>query len=1019
LKDHAIPVRATRQYFLLAIVVLVHLLCASELLLVRQQEAFFWPMLVAPLLCPFFVRRSIVVLDLPTGLVAGVGGACCVAAIIAALSGQPWWALLSFSVYSSAILWKQTSKSGRNLSRFSLLFFLFAGLPPVYAAKVWAWWTNAVADVTSVWASLTQLWHTRGGSTLLFLDGAVDMELVCSGFFSLPFVVLVGLTRSFWMRRSLVQSTLLALIGVFIGTAGRITVGFLTSWLVHEGWGEIAVAGAHAFILLLSLSLMVCSDSLIVLLTASVPSQEALDSGGKRSNVNVEDLANENPVTDLWNRYVSATGFNNRVGPVPFVAPNGELVAIGNALREFCSGWLMSRDLSLLLAGALVALICVLTTGSIVGSDSGTSDIQLLYREVLVKAQAADDSRLQELCLRRLIQLDKDGLGREQDLAEFYWSKERYDEAWEIMERHAALAPHGLASAHVWLAEKGTSPNAPRQLSREEIISHLQACLKTSPNLPQAHRALADYSIARKDWAEANIHLTKLVESDPGITRQLLRIRLQLGVEIATDLEWQERVVELRRRVLGQRFSSSDVQELVELFLLGQRFSDANRIAEQAFATEDSPETRRILAALKISEARILASGRIVQPKACTELVQEALELDPACEAGLLLGAELVAAGASLELSNAQEIEDFWRIQSRQRPQPAGTRDGLVAILEIQGKCEEALLVLGDAQASDLRELETRIRLLRRTDRLSEAETELKKYLDTTGIAQVHGKSRRKVAELLAVAGLYDDARGLLPGKAEEISASGGNDGLFQPGDCSALAKVCLIEFDALVGHPGMFSVAARTWTPEIPADQSPDYLVGLLKNALQCPRSRLAAVDRLTRLVLSDEIAVASTEQLLLQLRSEGDDLGNILRLMGTRAAESGQVASAVTWLEMASRLSDGDDPVLMNNLAVALVRADGQDNAIVALRLLNRAREIDKQNSEILASRGEVNLFLRDWSAACRDLQESLRLNPQQPGVHRLLAEVWTDLGLYRKAHRARLDADLLESGLLPNRG
>lgn len=1019
MKDRAIPVRATRQVLMLAIVVLVHLLCASELLLVRWQEAFFWPMLVAPLLCPFFVRRSIDVLDLPTGLVAGVGGACCVAAIIAAVSGQPWWALLSLSVYSSAVFWKQTSKSGRNLSRFSLLFFLFAGLPPVSAAKVWALWTNAVADVTSVWASSTQLWHIRSGSRLLFLNGAVDMELTCSGFFSLSFLVLVGLTRSFWMRRSLVQSTLLALISVFIGTAGRITVGFLTSWLVHEGWGEIAVAGAHAVVLLLSVSLMVCSDTFIVLLTAYVPSRESMDSGGTRSNIDAEDLANENPVTDLWNRYVSATGFNNTAGRAPFVLPNGELLPLGSSLREFCWGWLMSRDANLLLSGALVALICVLTTGSVIGSDSTTSDIQLLYREVLVKAESAGDSRLQELCLLRLIQLDQDSPGREQDLAEFYWSKERYDEAWEIMERHAALAPDGLVSAHVWLADKGTSPNAPRQLSREEIISHFQACLKTNPNLPQAHRALADYSIARKDWTQADFHLTKLVESDPSITRQLLRIRLQLGVEITNNIEWQERVFELRRRVFGQQFSSSDVQELVELLLLGQRFSDANRIAEQAFATEGSPETRRILAALKISQARILASGRIVQPKACTELVQEALELDPACEAGLFLGAELVAAGASLKLSNAQEIEDFWRKRSRQRSQPAGMRDGLVAILEIQGKCEEALLVLGDEQASDLRELETRIRLLKRIDRLSEAETELKQYLDKTGIAQVHGKSRRKVAELLAVAGLYDEARGLLPGKAKEISASGGNDGLFQPGDCSVLAKVCLIEFDALVGHPGMFSVAARTWTPEIPADQSPDYLVGLLNNALQCPESRLAAVDRLTRLILSDEMAVASTEQLLLRLRSEGDDLGKLLRLMEARPAESGQVPSAVTWLEMASRLSDGDDPVLMNNLAIALVWADGHDNAIVALSLLNRARELDKQNSEVLASRGEVNLFLRDWSAACSDFQESLRLNPQQPGVHRLLADVWKDLGLYQRSHRARRDADLLESGLLPNRG
>jgi tetratricopeptide (TPR) repeat protein len=69
-------------------------------------------------------------------------------------------------------------------------------------------------------------------------------------------------------------------------------------------------------------------------------------------------------------------------------------------------------------------------------------------------------------------------------------------------------------------------------------------------------------------------------------------------------------------------------------------------------------------------------------------------------------------------------------------------------------------------------------------------------------------------------------------------------------------------------------------------------------------------------------------------------------------------------------------------------------------ALADINKALELDPQNSSAYRVRAEVMLNTREFAAAMRDLDKALEINPTEMAILRVRGELFFELGDYHKA-------------------
>jgi uncharacterized protein HemY len=118
---------------------------------------------------------------------------------------------------------------------------------------------------------------------------------------------------------------------------------------------------------------------------------------------------------------------------------------------------------------------------------------------------------------------------------------------------------------------------------------------------------------------------------------------------------------------------------------------------------------------------------------------------------------------------------------------------------------------------------------------------------------------------------------------------------------------------------------------------------------------------------------------------RSERPD--GLLESLGTSAAMDGQWQFAVQYFDQALQVDLTRSPVILNNLAIALIRSTTEDRYTEALKLIDEARLSIPESLELLATRGEILMALKNWKAAEADLKAVLKASPSHPDAARLL--------------------------------
>jgi tetratricopeptide (TPR) repeat protein len=209
-------------------------------------------------------------------------------------------------------------------------------------------------------------------------------------------------------------------------------------------------------------------------------------------------------------------------------------------------------------------------------------------------------------------------------------------------------------------------------------------------------------------------------------------------------------------------------------------------------------------------------------------------------------------------------------------------------------------------------------------------------------------------------------------------------------------------------------------------AKEHPDNLGGrltLLERGLRLNPSNPALLDQFQKALAGRPAEAEATREKLRSLLSTGQAAPSLHFLLGNDAFKRGRTAEARFHWEQALKLAP-EFAAVANNLAWLTVD-ERPDEAEQALALTNSALErlpdIPSNRiprGHILGTRGHILIRLKRWKEALTDLQAGLPTSPEEPAVHRDMAEVYEALGMPEMARTFRNRAEkLAAASVAPN--
>ncbi|MGV2333905.1 MAG UNVERIFIED_CONTAM: tetratricopeptide repeat protein [Planctomycetaceae bacterium] len=221
-----------------------------------------------------------------------------------------------------------------------------------------------------------------------------------------------------------------------------------------------------------------------------------------------------------------------------------------------------------------------------------------------------------------------------------------------------------------------------------------------------------------------------------------------------------------------------------------------------------------------------------------------------------------------------------------------------------------------------------------------------------------------------------------------------------------------MAEFDRICGLQIPIANLELPGDPLIPSTGSVEELIGMLVAAAESDTAAVPAIDRLARLVIADGVGAVEAEQALTNLRVDGRHAMLVLNSLAARALTARKYERSVIWLDVADALCRGENPIILNNLAVALVRSSPSAPER-ALDYVERSLAILPDNPDVLSTRAEVYLARSNHRAALADLEKAIQVRPDRPTIHRLLAMTYeasgkSDLARHHHDEAVRLERE-----------
>lgn len=913
---------------------------------------------------------------------------------------------------------------GRRLTYLSVLPWMTIRLPLNYDEEVIHWLQRVTTSVASKSLHRMEMLHYREGNMLQFPGKSFMVEEACSGVQSLFTIMFLAALVLCLKRRSVVHGFLMLLAGIaFAGMMNVARVVFIAfaweAWQldVSTGWQHEAVGYGS---LLIAAMLLLSTDALLGFFTDVVPDVRRPGLSGLYFN----------PLIRLWNSLVAVIPSTTVAGVEsrPAATKEKDLASSDVAERRswptvletlrpsylfqfnlgFAESWLFSRNYRQIV-GAMPSILTA--TGGILLvwwlRHAAIDPVLATYEEAYNAAVADKDLVRQENFLRALDSLRPTEPQYRFRLAQFMLKQGRTNDGLAEIIKLAPENALGHIEARMWLATQAASKQPVMPMTLDQIEAQLKAVLSQSANHLDAHLMLAALYKQRGEFRLAEQHLADAARVDPekNLELGLLKRDLKRSAEDVQNYAGRA-IAALTEKMQVNRDNPAVRVRLAEAMLLAGQESEARELLAVGLTQKDDPSVRTALSNLDLLMCDRRLRESPLNRDACVPVVIEALRRDPSNAAGLMMLTSLKSIGASVDATQLAEPMKYWTEQLSANPENQQARVMLGQLKAVGGQLAEAGEILQPASQQDQNLLIPYARILVQTQQADMAAQVLEPVMaearSTLASSPQDIAAAMKLGECLMVLQKADEAHELLAQFAQDPTKSR------IPSDeklAIIFCQACLLRYDAMSGYKQGEAVdlAVSLAGVDVPKDLNTDQAIELLSDAVRCQPTSAMAIDRLARLSLSEHPASVRAEELIRQIRLDGDFGATVLNHIGTHALILKRYEKARTYLELANTQSRGRDPMVLNNLATCLARAKGADAESLkrALELANQTLAILPDHPDALSTRGEIYVAMARWSDAIADLTQSLKSRRNNPEVHRLL----------EKSYRATNDAAMAD--------
>jgi len=953
----------------------------SDLLLPQH-----WLQLGLVILCVVWLLRSLVrTPDLQRTSSVVLLSANLVLLTVAFARDSEWFARVAFCV--SAAVAAGAMPQRPRFKVLAVLLTVFAGLPPFLSLPLNTFISERLLNHISTIASLLGLWNFHSEAILTTQQGPVNLNSILNtpfGFSGLSVVLAVWLT---YRRRTTVQMLLalpfaLPVAALHLGCSGLLAV-------LARGWSlPIVPVWCWPILLLLpSLLLLLSAEQLSLFLTSAIiPLDRRVNGAIVRNHFN-----------RLWDQMVSGRS-SDMVGEIRLLAPDRRRLSSDAVFTEFVRDWWFSRRLWHLPSAAVAILTAVTPPLLNLEMAARAASVFARYEQQLTLAIEQQNPDQQELLLRGMAAQMPDDLRRRLQLASFLWTQRSQEAGWTEYERVASMDAIGAAEAHLWIARNAMSTQPFRSLTDQQLIQHLQQALQADQKNGEAHALLAGLYLRAGEMTIGESHLRQAADAELKYVDDLLAYCRNRRRPFPSQSQIQLRLQQLTQQLASQPDDDALRVRLSSMLVIVNQIDKAEQLLSEGLQRHDSTELRQTMAELRLFQVRLSLLSPLMVGDESLLRVREALRLDPTSEEAAVLAAVLHLEGADFTEHAAAALQ-HWQAEVQRSGAAAALRS--LAMLQFAcGQPAEALELFTKLPQKRSEDAFIVIAALRQTGRNADALAEAQSAA-APQLAAGTVRGRTVAADLYCQAAAFAEARQCL----EAPAATAAEQQLLS----TARGSTALEELDAITGYPGHFRTLEKVWTPVV-SDTSVQQVQQLIQTSLQSPEVSLRVVDRLYLLTVQGGALGTAAEDALTVYRAQGGDAEGILVAIGSRALQPEQFDTALHWLQQARNSSADPGPSLLNNLAVAIVRAQQKERYAEALALANSAVQALPGNHFALATRAEVHLALNNATAAQQDLEAALQLRPDYAETLQLLARTADLQGNTQQAEDFRQQAATL---------
>ena len=635
---------------------------------------------------------------------------------------------------------------------------------------------------------------------------------------------------------------------------------------------------------------------------------------------------------------------------------------------RFLFSWSVTRSRRRFLVG--LPCIALSVAGILLWTNRETSEqINGRYEAALTKAIHQHHDADLEVAVHRLQHSHVDTFAIRFRRAQNLISAGKNADAIPILKALTPPDGQGHVPARIWLVKQSERADALVPLVEEERQQQLRKAVQEHRQNPEAHLLLGKSYLRQRQFRLAEFHFATAAKLDPKHAADLLALQQALGrSRPQLTLQSAAAMQKLKDRLSDDQGDRQVRISIARIMAILGDTKQAESILKAGLAIEESTDVKHALSVLYAGMAIDLLRQPLHQRQAA-DLGLQAVLLDPANTSAIQLLFQTVQPTGTITAITLGPATDHWRRQLEQDSTSVPARMILMQLLTVCGLFDEAIEVLKPVASANLDSQASLARLFVLARRMDEAR------VVTDGLLHQlrSGTSDNErvvvsVARVLLIENRLQEVVDLLETQITSANRVPGSE----------LASIYVRSINAL------FDQKAAADDSFVGSNES----LKLLQRVYRISPGAESIAPRLAKIAVGQGVAAPEANALVLKILAQGTLNAIVYSAVGAEAILQDDLEQAVANLQQAQALSP-NDPVALNNLAVALVR-QSKDNADRALDLVQQALTIAPGHHELLATRGEIYISLNRLTEARDDLLTVLNRIPQHKLSLHLLAGI-----------------------------